>query len=340
MRREANAPAAYEDFIRTVGAPNKTVTDNAQVLSGVKWTNINRKYCIETGLTVPHHQHQNYSEGVGGNFKFAILKLFHNTPHATLPYWCFAASFLDKTHRFISQSTLDGRCGYEMIKGKTGDISIFRFSWFEPILFYNPAISFPKDKMEPVFFLDLANNTGDGISYEILPVRHFTEIPLRRNPVTLIRSVVRPRTIGSPFAPSCRVSPDGFKFFNRLGEELFGSEETEPSLPPTDAPLLDNSDTMDVDINIDPILPLDNMKAAHEIADPPTLSKNLFVEEAHNHILLTTSLEEEYCVMNVPQDDASIYNSTPLPNGRGALPTLVDSDMDWISNQPPVQTRL
>ncbi len=59
MRREANAPEAYEDTIRTIGAPNKTVTDNAKVLTGHKWTSINRKYCIESGLTVPHHQHQN-----------------------------------------------------------------------------------------------------------------------------------------------------------------------------------------------------------------------------------------------------------------------------------------
>ena len=56
MRREANAPEAYQDVIRFIGAPNKTVTDNAKVLTGVRWTNINRQYCIETGLTVPHQQ--------------------------------------------------------------------------------------------------------------------------------------------------------------------------------------------------------------------------------------------------------------------------------------------
>ena len=135
MRKEANAPEAYEDLIRIIGAPSKTVTDNASVLTGVIWTNINRKYCIETRLTVSHHQHQNYSEGIGGNFKFAVLKFLHNTPHATLSYWCFEAEFLDKTRRFLSQPKLGGKSGFEMVKGKTGDISIFRFSWFEPIWF-------------------------------------------------------------------------------------------------------------------------------------------------------------------------------------------------------------
>ena len=31
MRRESQAPEAYEDVIREIGAPNRTVTDNAQV---------------------------------------------------------------------------------------------------------------------------------------------------------------------------------------------------------------------------------------------------------------------------------------------------------------------
>ena len=55
MRREANAPEAYEDTIRSVGAPNKTITDNVAVLIGLKWTLINRRYCIESELTVPLH---------------------------------------------------------------------------------------------------------------------------------------------------------------------------------------------------------------------------------------------------------------------------------------------
>ena len=36
MRREASAPEAYEDLIRSIGAPNKTITDNARVLTGTK----------------------------------------------------------------------------------------------------------------------------------------------------------------------------------------------------------------------------------------------------------------------------------------------------------------
>ena len=38
MKREAEAPTAYKDIVREVGAPNKMLTDNAKVLTSIKWT--------------------------------------------------------------------------------------------------------------------------------------------------------------------------------------------------------------------------------------------------------------------------------------------------------------
>ena len=163
MKREANNPEVYKDVIRSVGAPNKTVTDNTVALTGLRRTSINCKYCIETGLTTPHHQRQNYAEGIGRRFKLAVIKLFHNTPRVPLSYWCFAASFLDETHMFLSKSLLHGIICFQLIKRETGDTSIFRFSCFEPIWFYSPSSSFSRDKMESSYFFDIADNTGDGI---------------------------------------------------------------------------------------------------------------------------------------------------------------------------------
>ena len=89
VHKEASAPEAYEECIRAVCAPTKTVTDNDKVLTGTKWANTTRRYCIATGLTVPIHQHQNYCEQIGRDFKFAVLNNFHNTPHVPVSYWCY-----------------------------------------------------------------------------------------------------------------------------------------------------------------------------------------------------------------------------------------------------------
>ena len=79
MQREANNPESYKDVIRSVGAPNKTVANNATVLTGIKRTSISFRYCIETGLEIPHHQHQNYAEGIDGCFRLTVIKpLYHS----------------------------------------------------------------------------------------------------------------------------------------------------------------------------------------------------------------------------------------------------------------------
>lgn len=116
-------------------------------------------------------------------------------------------------------------------------IYIFRF-WF-----YNHASSFPKDKTEAVFFFDLAGNTGDGFSHIILPVVHYTDITLWRNPVIIIRSMARHCKITCPYTLSFIDIINGFQFFIIHGAEIFGTEDTEPSLHPTNVPLLDNSNT-------------------------------------------------------------------------------------------------
>lgn len=77
----------YMDVICQHGASNKTVTNNVQVLAGVRWTEVIHKYGIETVLTVPFHQYQNFCEGQGGNSKLALQKLLHITPHTPLQYW-------------------------------------------------------------------------------------------------------------------------------------------------------------------------------------------------------------------------------------------------------------
>ena len=55
--------------------------------------------------------------------------------------------------------------------------------------------------MKPGFFLDIAENTGDGFSYEILPVKDIQDIPSSRNPTPLVQCVVRARDL------SCDVPP-------------------------------------------------------------------------------------------------------------------------------------
>ena len=84
--------------------------------------------------------------------------------------------------------------------------------------------------MSPGFFLKLAENTRDDFVYHVLPAKDIKDIPRHRNPVVLVRCVVRPRDLSSSETPRCSKDVDGFKFCNTDGEELFSSVETDTNL--------------------------------------------------------------------------------------------------------------
>ena len=98
--------------------------------------------------------------------------------------------------------------------------------------------------MEPGFFLDLADNNGDNFFYFALLVQYCSNIPWNRRQVTLMRSLVRSRTIDSIDGPTCCKTSDGFEVFNRHVDELFDTEEMElnrqPSLFTTDLSYLND----------------------------------------------------------------------------------------------------
>ena len=82
--------------------------------------------------------------------------------------------------------------------------------------------------MSPGFFLCLAENTGDGFAYVVLPGTKYKDIPLYRNPVTLVRCVVRSRDLSSCNIPRCVKNDKGFTFLTDDGVELLGEEELTP----------------------------------------------------------------------------------------------------------------
>ena len=90
-----------------------------------------------------------------GDLKTSVIKLFHNTPHEHLNYWCYTLKFLGMVHGCLSQRSLYWRPSEEILYGETIDISVYRFPLFPPIWYYNP-ISFPNDKIIPGYILGIS----------------------------------------------------------------------------------------------------------------------------------------------------------------------------------------
>ena len=100
--------------------------------------------------------------------------------------------------------------------------------------------------MHPGFFLKLAENTGDGFAYEILPVSEYSDIPTHGRLITVIHSVVRKRNLNNTYAPHISINNNEiFEITNRNGDpigddchvdinqlqsHIHPSEELDPSL--------------------------------------------------------------------------------------------------------------
>ena len=65
--------------------------------------------------------------------------------------------------------------------------------------------------MSPGFFLDIAENTGDKFSYEILLVKDVVDIPTR-NIWPIVQNIVRPRSLDYNAAPIIKENDNYFTF--------------------------------------------------------------------------------------------------------------------------------
>jgi len=62
MRSEKDMPQTIHEWIRTYGAPNMLISDNAKVEIGRTVQDILRYYMIKDHQSEPQFQHQNYAE--------------------------------------------------------------------------------------------------------------------------------------------------------------------------------------------------------------------------------------------------------------------------------------
>jgi hypothetical protein len=82
-------------------------------------------------------------------------------------FWCYAAEYAVEIINHTAARRIKWRTPYEILHGDTPDISVFRFSFFEPIYYLNPHASYPQLNMLPGRFLGIARTTGDHFTFII-----------------------------------------------------------------------------------------------------------------------------------------------------------------------------
>jgi hypothetical protein len=87
------------------------------------------------------------------------------------------------------------RTPYEVLHGNTPDISVFRYTFYEPVYYLDPNVQFPKPNMLPGRFMGIARTTGDAFTFIIMTYDGIKSIALHR-------SIIKHRDITSkdPYA--------------------------------------------------------------------------------------------------------------------------------------------
>jgi hypothetical protein len=166
MKREAHSHGAYQDFVREVGAPNLLLTDNARTEIGKKWTKTSRDNITKQVATAPHNQQQNQAERKIRDLKSRVLVTLRKS-NAPIQFWCYCLVWISDCLNHTAQQHLEWKTPTELLNGRTPDISVFRFSFFEPVWYYEPTAKYPDPNFLPGVFVGIAWNHGDSFTYRI-----------------------------------------------------------------------------------------------------------------------------------------------------------------------------
>ena len=180
-----NFEKIYRDQIREHGIPSVLRRDNAKDENSEAVADLNREYLVGDQVTEPYHPQQNPVEHTGINWLKQASHVLLDRTGAPDAAWFFAVKYLCDVHEVTYDRALGTSPG-QFQDGITRDISaLLQFKFWQRILYLDNEESWPASKERPGYWLGLAKNVGDILTYWIYD---------DQMKMALTRSVVRPFT--------------------------------------------------------------------------------------------------------------------------------------------------
>ena len=190
MKAERDGPNAYEDFIREEGCPTILRQDNSKMQQSEDFIRISRHYCIQDSYSEAEYQHQNPVETQAIRWLKSYAQTVMNATGAPDFVWTDCLKWISEIHNLAANESLGFRTPYEKRHGSTPEISAYiLFTFWEKILYHEPASKYPGCRELPGYFLGIAKSVGDALTFTILSETH----------ARLNRSVIRSAS-GKPMA--------------------------------------------------------------------------------------------------------------------------------------------
>ena len=220
MKHKDDCYDSATKFFVEVCVPEELVTDPAGELTGKEWKRTLLKFGCKPRSTETEKPEQDRAENAISKMTGMALRIMDKTG-APLWLWPYAMAYACAIHNHTALQSLGDKTPWQMVHGYTPDISVFwSFLFWQPIRYFINGAKFPLNKEFPARLIGIAWETGDMLTYHILP-----DDASRNNPTVLTRSVIIPddgnnkrcneiRLMGSEYAismqkkyPKSRKSP-------------------------------------------------------------------------------------------------------------------------------------
>ena len=169
MKSDKQFVNTLEDIIRKRGAPNKLISDRAQVEISKKVLDILRALFIDNWQSEPHHQHQNPAER-----RYQTVKRITNTimdRTGSPPYtWLLAMEYVCFVLNHTASAALNYEVPLSLLTGSTTDISpLTCFKWWEPVYYKLDDSDFPSESRElKGHWVGFAESVGHAMTFKVL----------------------------------------------------------------------------------------------------------------------------------------------------------------------------
>ena len=220
MKTESEGPDALDDFGRFEGIPSIIRSDNSKMQRyGKRFLTRLREWVCGAEFTEPHHPQQNPAELRVCRWLKEGIKILRMRTGAPRYVWLWAAKYLADIHNITADETLDWKTPWSKRKGETPDISAFlQFKFYERIYFLDPKMKFPETKERTGYWLGVAHNVGDSLTYVILTAD--TRQIIERS---VIRSAENPKTRNNTLKFDPELEPN----FEDTDEEIEEASDTD-----------------------------------------------------------------------------------------------------------------
>jgi hypothetical protein len=169
MKTDKEFVNTLNDQIRQRGAPDKLISDSAQVETVKRVLDILCAYVIGAWQSEPKQQQQNPAERHYQTAKRMTNTIMDrtNSPAYT---WLLALMYACFLLNHIAHANLQFRTPIEVLTGTTPDISVLlRFFWWEELYYKIDNANFPSDSVKKKGrFVGIAEHCGHAMTYKIL----------------------------------------------------------------------------------------------------------------------------------------------------------------------------